>query len=171
MPDPFGPPGARLYRTGDLARWRVNGEIEFIGRRDGQVKLLGHRIELGEIEARLREHPSVRDAAVILHGDGSPDPRLVAYVVPALAAATDSGELAVHLSATLPPAMIPSAYVPLDDLPLNPVGKLDRAALPAPPGPRRRRGTRRRPLRGRRASFRAERGPCRRGVADLAGGA
>jgi amino acid adenylation domain-containing protein len=134
VPDPFGPPGSRLYRTGDLARWRAGGEIEFIGRRDGQVKLLGHRIELGEIEARLREHRGVREAAVILHGDGSPDPRLVAYVVPANGTAPGPGELGAHLSAILPPAMIPSAYITLDALPLNPVGKLDRAALPAPSG-------------------------------------
>jgi amino acid adenylation domain-containing protein len=133
VPDPFGPPGSRLYRTGDLARWLPDGEIEFIGRRDGQVKLLGHRIELGEIEARLREHPGVREAAVILHGDGSPDPRLVAYVVAANGTAPDPGELGGHLSAILPPAMIPSAYITLDALPLNPVGKLNRSALPAPP--------------------------------------
>ena len=160
VPDPFGPPGSRLYRTGDLARWRADGEIEFIGRRDGQVKLLGHRIELGEIEARLREHPGVREAAVILHGDGSPDPRLVAYVVPANGTAPDLGELGARLSAIMPPAMIPSAYITLDALPLNPVGKLDRAALPAPPA----RGAAEVPIDGPRA----ESAPPSEPSADLA---
>ncbi|ETK35217.1 non-ribosomal peptide synthetase [Microbispora sp. ATCC PTA-5024] len=132
-PDPYGPPGSRLYRTGDLARYRPDGEIEFLGRRDGQVKLLGHRIELGEIEARLLDHPDVRACAVAVAGDPG-DERLVAYVVPSAGAAVDAGALTAHLSRTLPPAMLPGAYVPLDALPLNPVGKLDRAALPAPSG-------------------------------------
>ncbi|MGW0801595.1 amino acid adenylation domain-containing protein [Nonomuraea sp. NPDC002799] len=135
VPDPYGPPGARLYRTGDLARYRENGEIEFLGREDGQVKLLGHRIELGEIESRLLEHPQVGETAVALRGER----RLVAYVVPAPGATMDPGALAAHLARTLPPAMMPSTYVPLAALPLTPVGKLDRAALPepiaAPPDP------------------------------------
>ncbi|TMR36863.1 non-ribosomal peptide synthetase [Nonomuraea zeae] len=128
VPDPYGPPGARLYRTGDLARYRTDGEIEFLGRRDGQVKLLGHRVELGEIESRLLEHPQVGAAAVAVEGDQ----RLVAYVVPVPGAALDPGPLTGHLARTLPSAMLPSAYVPLDALPLTPVGKLDRAALPKP---------------------------------------
>ncbi|TDE17981.1 amino acid adenylation domain-containing protein, partial [Nonomuraea mesophila] len=126
VPDPYGPPGARMYRTGDLARYRADGEIEFLGRADGQVKLLGHRVELGEIEARLREHPRVAEAAVIVRGEGPDDHRLVAYVVPAPGEAPESAALASHLSRTLPPAMSPTAYVLLDGLPLNPVGKLDR---------------------------------------------
>lgn len=131
VPDPYGPPGARLYRTGDLARYRSDGEIEFLGRGDGQVKLLGHRIELGEIEARLAEHPQVRDAAVVLHnGD-----RLIAYVVSQQGAAPEAAALTAHLARTLPAAVLPSAFVALDRLPLNPVGKLDRAALPAPAAP------------------------------------
>ncbi len=131
-PDPYGPPGARLYRTGDLARWQDDGQIEFIGRRDGQVKLLGHRIELGEIETRLLEHPQVRDAAVLLRGGDSGEPRLIAYVVPeaGAAAAPDPGALTAHLARTLPAAVLPSAFAMLDALPLTPVGKLDRAALP-----------------------------------------
>ncbi|WXK67194.1 amino acid adenylation domain-containing protein [Nonomuraea sp. N2-4H] len=132
VPDPFGPPGARLYRTGDMARYRDDGEIEFLGRRDGQVKLLGHRIELGEIEARLREHPQVGEAAVVVRGEGTDDHRLIAYVVPAQGE-PDAGDLAAHLARTLPAATLPSAYVLLDALPLNPIGKLDRAALPEPP--------------------------------------
>jgi amino acid adenylation domain-containing protein len=134
VPDPYGQPGSRLYRTGDMARYRADGQIEFLGRRDGQVKLLGHRIELGEIETRLRGHAGVREAAVILHGADRGAPRLVAYVVPAAGAAPDAGQLTAHLAATLPAAMLPSAYVTLDALPLNPVGKLDRAALPEAPG-------------------------------------
>jgi amino acid adenylation domain-containing protein len=135
-PDPFGPAGARLYRTGDLARYRADGQIEFLGRRDGQVKLLGHRIELGEIETRLREQPSVREAAVMVRGAESGDPRLVAYIVAdgvSAGAAPDPGDLTARLAAILPAAMLPSAYVTLDALPLNPVGKLDRAALPDAP--------------------------------------
>ncbi|MEO3789456.1 amino acid adenylation domain-containing protein [Nonomuraea sp. B10E15] len=130
VPDPYGPPGARLYRTGDLARYRADGEIEFLGRADGQVKLLGHRVELGEIEARLREHPHVAEAAVIVRSEGPDDHRLVAYVVPAPGQAPEPAALAAHLGRTLPSAMSPAAYVLLDGLPLTPVGKLDRAALP-----------------------------------------
>jgi amino acid adenylation domain-containing protein len=133
VPDPFGPAGSRLYRTGDLARYRADGEIEFLGRRDGQVKLLGHRIELGEIETRLRAHAGLREAVVILDGAGAGDPRLVAYVVPVPGAAPRPAELTAHLAAILPAAMLPGAYVTLDALPLNPVGKLDRAALPQAP--------------------------------------
>ncbi len=80
-PDPFGPPGARLYRTGDFARWQAAGTLEFIGRRDNQVKLRGFRIETGEIEARIRAHPAIRDAACILKSDDGAD-RLIAYIVP-----------------------------------------------------------------------------------------
>ena len=106
----------------------------------------------------------MRETAVILHGDRSPDPRLVAYVVPANGMAPDSSELGAHLSAIMPPAMIPSAYITLDALPLNPVGKLDRAALPAPPA----RGADEGPAGGRRARVRgpvwAERGSGRPGL-------
>ncbi|MFC4531516.1 amino acid adenylation domain-containing protein [Sphaerisporangium dianthi] len=132
VPDPFGPPGSRLYRTGDLARHRADGEIEFIGRQDGQVKLLGHRIELGEIEARLLDHPQVAEAAVLLAGTDAGEPRLIAYVVPAAGARPEPGALTAHLGRTLPRPMLPAAYVMLDALPLNPIGKLDRAALPEP---------------------------------------
>ncbi|MGI5274222.1 amino acid adenylation domain-containing protein [Nonomuraea sp. CA-218870] len=136
VPDPFGPPGGRLYRTGDLARYRADGEIEFLGRQDGQVKLLGHRVELGEIETRLLEHPQVGEAAVVVRDGETDDHRLIAYVVPAPGAATpDAGALAAHLARTLPAATVPSAYVVLNALPLNPIGKLDRAALPEPSGP------------------------------------
>ena len=170
VPDPFGPPGARLYRTGDQARYRADGEIEFLGRGDGQVKLLGHRIELGEIEARLLEHAGIRDAAVLLR-DGDPgDARLIAYVVPEAGpgAVPDPAALTAHLARTLPAAVLPSAFVALDALPLTPVGKLDRRALPAetsaiPPAGRARRG---RPGGGRGGRRRGEPG-CGHGAADL----
>ncbi|MEO3811589.1 amino acid adenylation domain-containing protein [Sphaerisporangium sp. B11E5] len=132
VPDPYGPPGSRLYRTGDLARYRGDGEIEFIGRQDGQVKLLGHRVELGEIEARLLDHPRVGETAVIARDGETGDPRLIAYVVPTAGAAPEPAELSAHLARTLPQPLLPSAYVTLDALPLTPVGKLDRAALPEP---------------------------------------
>ena len=136
VPDPYGPAGARLYRTGDLARYRSDGEIEFLGRGDGQIKLLGHRMELGEIETRLLEHPQIREVAVLLRAGDSGEPRLIAYVVPEAgsAAAPEPGALTAHLARTLPTAVLPSAFVTLDALPLTPVGKLDRAALLAPGG-------------------------------------
>ncbi|WP_263451602.1 non-ribosomal peptide synthetase [Hyalangium gracile] len=132
VPDPFsGIPGARLYRSGDRARRRSDGELEFIGRIDGQVKLRGYRIELGEIEAALRTHPSVADVAVSLHGRGGEDARLVAYVVSREDALVPEA-LRTHLRTRLPEYMIPSAWVPLEALPLTPHGKLDRRALPEP---------------------------------------
>ena len=131
VPNPFRQePGesARLYRTGDLARWRVDGQIEYLGRLDTQVKLRGFRIELGEIETALRQHTSVADAAVTVMG-GS---RLVAYIVPVRGATMDEGALRDHLRARLPEYMVPSAFVVMDVLPLGPSGKLDRRALPEP---------------------------------------
>jgi non-ribosomal peptide synthetase component F len=129
VPDPYGPAGGRLYATGDRARWRADGQLEFLGRADNQVKLRGHRVELGEIEARLLEHPAVAEAAVIGHGDGD-DHRLVAYLVCRTAAPPATGELRRHLAGTLPAYMLPSAFVGMDRLPLTPGGKLDRRALP-----------------------------------------
>ncbi|HEX7735419.1 MAG TPA: amino acid adenylation domain-containing protein, partial [Ktedonobacteraceae bacterium] len=132
VPHPWSSqPGARLYRTGDLVRALLDGRLTFVGRLDTQVKLRGYRIELGEIEAILRQHPLVRQAAVILHTPPSSEPHLVAYVVathPALSQQT----LRAFLSERLPDYMLPTLVVWLDQLPLTPNGKLDRQALPAP---------------------------------------
>ncbi|HYR06432.1 MAG TPA: amino acid adenylation domain-containing protein, partial [Longimicrobium sp.] len=130
LPDPFGrTPGARLYRTGDLGRWLPDGTIEFMGRGDAQVKVRGFRIELGEIEARLAEHAAVHETVVVARDGEIGDPRLVAYYV------GDPGgkaALRAHLAERLPEYMVPAAFVHMDALPVNPNGKLDRKALPAP---------------------------------------
>jgi amino acid adenylation domain-containing protein len=133
VPDPFGgEPGARLYRTGDLARHRPDGNLEFLGRYDHQVKVRGHRVELGEIEAALLRLPEVREAVVAVRPDASGDLRLVAYLVLPPSARPKSGELRQLLAGHLPEPMIPSAFVPLDALPLTANGKVDRANLPDP---------------------------------------
>ncbi|MFS0516460.1 amino acid adenylation domain-containing protein [Nostoc sp. UIC 10607] len=124
-------PVTRLYKTGDLARYLPDGNIEFLGRIDHQVKIHGYRIELGEIEAALRQHPAVRETVVLVR-DESGNKRLVAYVVPEKQSAPKTSELRVFLSEKLPEYMIPSAFVRLKAMPLLPNGKLDRQALPAP---------------------------------------
>ncbi|WP_183300986.1 non-ribosomal peptide synthetase, partial [Cupriavidus alkaliphilus] len=129
--DPHGVHGERLYRTGDLARRRADGQIEYLGRLDHQVKIRGLRIELGEIEARLLAHGSVREAVTIaLTGDGPA--RLVAYAVPAAGAAIDTDALRGWLAQALPDYMVPGAIVVLERMPVTPNGKLDRRALPSP---------------------------------------
>jgi hypothetical protein len=122
-------PGARLYRTGDLVRYLADGTLEFLGRVDQQVKLRGFRIEPGEVEAALARHP---DVAVVMREESSGDKRLVAYFVPRWEPAPSTGELRGSLRASLPEYMVPSAFVPLEALPLTPSGKLDRRALPSP---------------------------------------
>ncbi|WP_232663171.1 non-ribosomal peptide synthetase [Pseudonocardia sp. TRM90224] len=121
VPDPWGPPGARMFRTGDRARLRADGELEFLGRLDDQVKVRGFRIEPGEVEHALATHPGVRQVAVVGSGD-----ELVAYAVGV------APDLRQHAARELPPHMVPTRWVTLAELPLTPAGKLDRAALPAP---------------------------------------
>jgi len=131
VPHPFSStPGARLYRTGDLARFAENGDIEFIGRIDHQVKLRGFRIELGEIESAICRIKGVREAVVVVSGTGA-DKRLVAYVAGREGLPAVDG-LRASLKETLPDYMLPSAFVMLGALPLTPNGKVDRAALPSP---------------------------------------
>ncbi|WP_244622883.1 condensation domain-containing protein, partial [Microvirga brassicacearum] len=126
--DPFGLPGARMYRTGDRARYRPDGNLDFLGRSDHQVKIRGHRIELGEIEAVLARHPEVSACTALVREDQPGHRRLVAYAVGRANAET----LRLYLAERLPGPMVPKAIVMLDALPLTPNGKLDRAALPAP---------------------------------------
>jgi amino acid adenylation domain-containing protein/thioester reductase-like protein len=135
--DPFH--GGRMYRTGDRARWRVDGQIEFLGRVDDQVKVRGFRIEPGEVEAALAKHPSVRQTAVIARPDESDHLHLVAYAAPAGSATLDPAELTAFLRQSLPEYMLPAAWVILPDLPLTAGGKVDRRALPAPQAGRQRR--------------------------------
>jgi amino acid adenylation domain-containing protein len=131
--DPFSEDsGARLYRTGDLARYLPDGNIEFLGRADTQVKVRGFRVELGEIEAVLTQHNEVRQAVVTVDLDSPGEGRIVAYVVSSAGSASKPDELRNFLRSRLPDYMIPSAFVFLKTLPLTPNGKVDRAALPAP---------------------------------------
>lgn len=136
LPHPYAQqPGARLYRTGDLGRFLPDGNIEFLGRADEQVKVRGFRVEAGEIEAVLRQHPEVREGAVAVYDRERRGPQLVAYVVPRN---TETGlnDLRDFLREQLPEYMVPSAIVQLETFPLTPNGKLDRKALPSPNGTR-----------------------------------
>jgi amino acid adenylation domain-containing protein len=134
VPDPIGAaPGDRLYRTGDLVRLRPDGQLEFIGRIDHQVKVRGFRVEPGEIETVLGGHPQLRAAVVVAREDEPGRPALAAYVVPAAgSAAPGAAELARYAGERLPSYMVPAAFVVLPALPLTPSGKVDRLALPPP---------------------------------------
>ncbi|WP_420030026.1 amino acid adenylation domain-containing protein [Rhodococcus ruber] len=134
--DPFAADGARMYRTGDMVRWRVMDddrlELEFVGRSDFQVKVRGFRIELGEIDSALTSHESVEFAATLGRTTPSGGTVLVSYVLPKAGATVDTAALTEFVGRSLPAHMVPSAIVVLDKIPLTPVGKLDRDALPEP---------------------------------------
>jgi amino acid adenylation domain-containing protein len=140
IPDPFAGRGdggaesriARLYKTGDLARYFSDGNIEFLGRIDSQVKVRGFRVEIGEIEAVLAQHPQVREAAVKAHKDADGTVFLVAYVV-RTDGSSNADELARHLQERLPDYMVPAQFALLEALPITPNGKVDRGALQPPP--------------------------------------
>lgn len=133
LPNPFlSEPAERLYRTGDMARVLPDGQIEFLGRRDQQVKIHGYRIELDEIVSALNSHPAVGACAVTARDDGQGEQRLVAYLVLEKDIRVRAADLRDHLQTTLPDYMIPATYVRLDALPVSSSGKVDRAAMPAP---------------------------------------
>jgi amino acid adenylation domain-containing protein len=133
VPDPFSEdPGARLYKTGDKARYQPDGALEFLGRRDHQVKLRGYRVELGEIEAVLSQHPAVRETVVLVREETPENQQLVAYVVGAQKEVPSISEFRSFLKSELPDYMIPTAFVMMDALPLTPTGKVDRLVLPEP---------------------------------------
>jgi natural product biosynthesis luciferase-like monooxygenase protein len=131
--DSFGDPDGRLYRTGDMAAYRSDGNVEFLGRSDEQVKLRGYRIELGEIEALLDVHPAVGKSVVLAREDTPGDQRLVAYVTPTGASGVPADALRDHLRAKLPEFMVPSHFVEMREFPLTPNLKINRKAL-RPPG-------------------------------------
>jgi len=133
VPDPFSKqPGARLYKSGDLARHLPDGDREYLGRRDYQVKVRGFRIELGEIEATLLHHVNVREAVVIADSDKAGDKRLIAYVVCRQPKRAEIGQLRTFLKERLPEYLVPATFVFLDELPLTQNRKVDRRALPLP---------------------------------------
>ncbi len=129
--DPYAADGTRMYRTGDLVRWRHDGQVEFVGRVDQQVKVRGFRVELGEIETVLLREPSLAQVVVLARKETTGNRRLVAYVVPA-SDDVDVDRLRADAVAALPDYMVPAAFVVLDALPLTRNGKIDRAALPEP---------------------------------------
>nr|P0C064.2 RecName: Full=Gramicidin S synthase 2; AltName: Full=Gramicidin S synthase II; Includes: RecName: Full=ATP-dependent proline adenylase; Short=ProA; AltName: Full=Proline activase; Includes: RecName: Full=ATP-dependent valine adenylase; Short=ValA; AltName: Full=Valine activase; Includes: RecName: Full=ATP-dependent ornithine adenylase; Short=OrnA; AltName: Full=Ornithine activase; Includes: RecName: Full=ATP-dependent leucine adenylase; Short=LeuA; AltName: Full=Leucine activase [Brevibacillus b len=131
VPNPFVP-GEKLYRTGDLARWMPDGNVEFLGRNDHQVKIRGIRIELGEIEAQLRKHDSIKEATVIAREDHMKEKYLCAYMV--TEGEVNVAELRAYLATDLPAAMIPSYFVSLEAMPLTANGKIDKRSLPEPDG-------------------------------------
>ena len=131
VPNPFGD-GERLYRTGDMVRYLADGNLEFLGRQDEQVKVRGFRIELGEIEKTLNDHPDCDECVVVAREEEGGRSRLVAYVVSAAGSTLNVSEVRAHLSKRLPGYMLPGSFVSLEALPLSPSGKVDRNALPEP---------------------------------------
>ncbi|GAA0390346.1 hypothetical protein Acor_47020 [Acrocarpospora corrugata] len=123
VPDPYGAPGGRLYRTGDMVRWRPEGELEFLGRTDNQVKVRGHRIELGEVEAACEAFPGVIQAVAAVHEEN-----LIAYII----GEVSLGAVSRALASTLPAHLVPARFIRITTLPMTPNGKVDRAALPSP---------------------------------------
>ena len=123
--------GERLYRTGDLGRYLLDGNIEFLGREDAQIKLQGYRVELGEIETVLQQHAAVTHAVVIVHGDQAASRRLVAYVATG-GRVLSKEALSAHAGNYLPPYMVPATYILLDKMPVTANGKVDRKSLPSP---------------------------------------
>ena len=132
IPNPFTDGDSHIYRTGDLVRYLTDGQIEFLGRIDNQVKLRGFRIELGEIELVLSFHPSIRQTVVVAREDTPGDKRLVAYLTIKASPAPSTSELRAFLHESLPEYMIPALFITLKTFPLTPNGKIDRRALPAP---------------------------------------
>jgi acyl-coenzyme A synthetase/AMP-(fatty) acid ligase len=132
IPDPYGKqPGERIYKTGDLARYLSDGEVEFLGRADQQVKVRGYRIELGEIEAVINRYEGVLQAVVVTREDRPGDLSLAAYLLADDQAPLSINDLRNHLRGSLPGYMMPSAFVVVDEMPLMPNGKVDRRALAA----------------------------------------
>ena len=133
LPDPFNAAsGARMYRSGDIARYLPDGNIEFVGRTDQQVKIRGQRVELGEVESVLTQHPSVRQAVALAREDTPGGDHLVGYLTLNQGKDVETGELRDFVTGKLPGYMVPRFFVVLDDLPVTANGKIDRAALPAP---------------------------------------
>jgi amino acid adenylation domain-containing protein len=161
IPNPFAPhTEQRLYGSGDLGRYCANGEIEYLGRLDQQVKIRGHRVEPGEIETALAQHPDVKESAVVAREETPGDVRLIAYLVPrGEMAPPDDPELRAFLKRSLPAYMMPSAFVPIEHLPLTPSGKVDRQALRSPASRSRRR----------EEDFVAPRDPTEQAVAEIWG--
>ncbi|MFL6203249.1 MAG: amino acid adenylation domain-containing protein, partial [Thermoanaerobaculia bacterium] len=138
VPDPFGEAGTRMYRVGDLGRWRPDGELEYMGRLDHQVKVRGFRVELGDVEAAILSHPAVREAVVATREPVPGDVRLAAFVV-WKGESAQTPDLRSYLKERLPEYMVPSAFVPLAELPLLPNGKVDRRTLAKLEAPAARR--------------------------------
>ncbi|MGP3983818.1 non-ribosomal peptide synthetase [Streptomyces sp. KR80] len=132
LPDPFSDAGGRMYRTGDVVRWRQDGNLEFLGRADRQVKIRGLRIELGEVEHAMTESTGVRQAVVTVHRPGTPQARLIGYAVLEPGQDPDVEALRTRLMDRLPQHMVPAQLIAIDALPLTPSGKLDHAKLPEP---------------------------------------